>query len=121
MMQGWDLTITKQFCQALDTLVGEYCANSWALMADLSHWCLTSEDAYMHFAQSHKGCIRQGLRYQVVILPRSSLKRWRIKSFIKDDYLVKSYLADNEQEAFNWLAGQGFNVRAVQPPLLLKS
>jgi len=109
LTRSWDLSITQQFC-----LDNNHCISStmpdkkWALIGDISHWCLQTETACENIFQHHKGCIRQGLTHQVFILPKSSLKRWRIKAFVSSDFSIKTHLAENERDAINWLGSKGF-------------
>ena len=87
MEHMWDLTITTEFCQQFDQHIHESLEKNWAVIADLRHWCLQSGEACDKFYHHHKQCIDLGMRYQAIILPKSSLKRWRIRAFVADDYM----------------------------------
>lgn len=108
LTNSWGLTTTKRFCAETNQHISLELSAKWGLIADLSHWCLHSGDACDLLYAHHKACIRQGLTHQALILPKSSLKRWRIKAFTGGDYSVKTCLADNEYDAVNWLRSNGF-------------
>jgi len=109
LMRSWDLGITEQFCSAANKNVSFTLQHKWALIADITHWCLTTESACDFIFDHHKTCIRQGLSHQVLIMPKSALKRWRIKAFVSSDYGIKTYFAENERDAVNWLRAKGFH------------
>lgn len=108
LYKSWDLTITQQFWLETNQSISLILSKKWGLIADASHWCLKTEPACDLFFDCHKACIRMGLKHQAIILPRSLLKRWRIKAFVSSDYTIKTYLAENEHEAINWLRSKGY-------------
>jgi len=108
LTRSWDLSTTEQFCCETNHNISAALPAKWALIADLSHWCLKTEPACDFIFDHHKACIRLGLTHQVLILPKSALKRWRIKAFVSSDYSIKTHLAEDEYEAVNWLRSKGF-------------
>jgi|GEM_PF-3156474 len=108
LMHTWDLSMTAKFCTQTSQTVSANMNRRWALIADISHWCLKSESACEFIFEHHKACILQGLSHQVLIMPKSSLKRWRIKAFVSSDYGIKTYFAEDEFDGVNWLRSKGF-------------
>lgn len=116
-MEGmWDLAVTTQFCQQFNQHILDNLQDDWALIADLRHWCLRSGDACEMLAHNHKESIELGLKYQGIILPVSSLKRWRIRAFVADDYTVSTLLAEDEQHVLSWLSDKGFRLSDLINP-----
>lgn len=118
LLCSWDLTMTRQFCEDARQGVALTLPSQWGLIADISHWCLETESSCEYFYQFHRACIAQGMTHQAIILPRSSLKRWRIKAFISSHYTIKSYLADTEQDAVNWMRSKGFRFNGFSSELI---
>ncbi len=109
LCSSWDLATTQRFCLETNQSISLVLPEKWGLIADASHWCLKTEPACELIFDHHKACIRMGLTHQAIILPRSALKRWRIKAFVSSDYSIKTFLAENERDAIHWLHRKGFN------------
>ena len=103
MLHSWDLATTIAFCQLCNQCIKDDLQQEWAILADLRHWCLSSEQACDQFYQHHKQCISSGLKHQAIILPKSNLKRWRIRSFVADDYGLNTIMSNTEEQAIAWL------------------
>jgi len=108
LTRSWDFPLTQRFCLRSNQEIALCLPRHWALIADISHWCLTTEECCDYFFEFHKACIDQGLTHQVIVLPRSALKRWRIKAFLSSDLSIKTYLAESQFDGVNWLRSKGF-------------
>ncbi len=118
LRRQWDLVITKKFCVDCNQLINLELSGRWAMYADLSHWCLMTDEACDAFYQYHKNCISQGLKYQALLLPKSALKRWRIKAYVSDTFQVKTFLAQEPSLAYHWICSKGYNISMQQQQIV---
>ena len=113
VFHAWEKATTLDHCHTAEDLVRRYMDGPWGIAADLRHWSLHSGVAFDIFLRHHKWTMERGLKYQAVILPPAGIKRWRINSVLADDYQIKSYIANNHDEAMDWLRHQGLQIKPV--------
>lgn len=108
---SWDRRVAEDYSTAFKAAANGFKGQRWAHIVYLDDWNLGTPEIEPIIQELVTWCLHNGLVLTAQVYCPHSVKRYQLdKMIIEKTLTFERRVYDNQQEAFNWLAEQGFVV-----------